>query len=187
MLTANVKYWFSFFSTILEHIFFFKQNLLAREVMTFSPGVSLADFTASLNFYSPVVLSEGKLMRQYRWYLLQRQKKILSLCAKYSSTPPPVESIYNHSGILICPPDILFAESRPWRGLGLKRACTIIELAKDHTQVLISMQTWRRRSRRLTAGSGRWETNWKRGEEEDKRRGHSYMESMTKQGQSTPI
>lgn len=33
-------------------------------------------------------------------------------------------------------PDILFAESRPWRGLRPKRARTIIESAMDHTQGL---------------------------------------------------
>lgn len=103
--------------------------MLARVVMAFSPRVSLSDYTAGL-YYSPTVLTEGKLMRHYRWYLLQRKK-----------SPPTTaaESIDNHSGILIFPPDILFAESGPWRGLRPKRARTIIESTKDHTQGLILM------------------------------------------------
>lgn len=63
LLIANVKYWFSFL----------QQNLLARVVMAFSPRVSLSDYTTGL-YYSPTVLTEGKLMRHYRWYLLQRKK-----------------------------------------------------------------------------------------------------------------
>lgn len=53
--------------------------------------------------------------------------------------PTAAESIDNHSSILICPPDILFAESGPRRGLGPTRARTIIEPAKDHIQGLILM------------------------------------------------